>query len=91
MGKQGKEVVVIPCYHPGYLSKAGLPAAKATKLFFMVHQIAWFAMGAVLDILRKTRKSKSWTRKQMCDKVVARIADILQPEHVFGKAFALAK
>ncbi|KAH6633093.1 hypothetical protein C7974DRAFT_452279 [Boeremia exigua] len=91
LGKDGPVVVVFPCHHPGYLSRAGLPAAKATKLFFMVHQIIWFAMDVVLGVLEKTRKSKPWTREQFCDEIVNRVEAILDPAHDFGKAFAVAQ
>jgi hypothetical protein len=91
LGKDGDVFVAIPCHHPGYLSRAGLPAVKATRLFFLVHQIVWYGMDAVLRILETTGKSKSWTRRQFCDEIVARIQLILDPNHDFGKAFAIAQ
>jgi hypothetical protein len=38
-GNSDEDTVVILCYHPGYLSQAGLPSIKATILLFYGHQI----------------------------------------------------
>ena len=83
------EVIVIPCYHPGYLAQAGLPSVKATTLFFYVHQLVWFSMGVALDLLQDT--SRNWTRKELCGEIAVSLQKVLSTDHHFGRAFARVK
>jgi hypothetical protein len=89
LGYSDDDVVVIPCYHPGYLAQAGLPSLKATALFFYIHQIVWFGMGVALEALED--KSKAWTRKELCEEVVSQTQKILSVKHQFGQTFASIK
>jgi hypothetical protein len=86
---EDEEVVIIPCYHPGYLAQAGLPSVKATTLFFYVHQLVWFSMGMVLNLVQDT--SRDWTRKELCGEIVLSLQKVLSTDHDFGRAFARVK
>jgi hypothetical protein len=81
-GNSDEDTVVITCYHPGYLSQAGLPSIKATILFFNVHQIVWYGMHVALSYLQD--KSKKRSRKELCDQIMLSLHDVLSPEHKFG-------
>jgi hypothetical protein len=89
LGDSEDDVIVIPCYHPGYLSQAGLPSIKATTLFLYVHQIVWFSMGVALQQVQES--SQTWTRKGLCGEIMLRLQEVLASDHQFGRAFASVK
>lgn len=86
IGESDDNVVIIQSYHPGYLAQAGLPAEKATRLFFMIHQVVWFSMGVALHALRD--KNRQWNRNDLSFEVVEKVNEVLEPSHGFGKTFA---
>jgi hypothetical protein len=84
LGTDGDEVVVIPSYHPGFPAQAGgVVAPSAMKLFFLVQQIAWYAMHVALQC-----DAKSMSRGKSCKKIIAKITRILDTKHTFGEFFA---
>jgi hypothetical protein len=75
-------VVVIPSFHPGHIAYAGSLAPYLIELFFLVHQIAWFAIDVAMNC------DKSLPRNVICKKVLQEVESILKSEHDFGERFS---
>jgi hypothetical protein len=75
-------VVVIPSFHPGRIAYAGPLAPYLIEAFFLVHQIAWFAIDVAMNC------NKSLPQNAVCEKVLREVKRILKPEHDFGERFS---
>jgi hypothetical protein len=84
----GSEVVIIPCFHPGYLAHIGILREKAQALLLLTLAIGWHAADLAIAL---SQNGSHQTRKQMCVKISKDIKDKLQPTHSFGKIFEATK
>lgn len=84
----GKETVIIPCFHPGFLGHAGILKEKATRLLIMISGIAWKAVTSAIVI---HRENILLPRKDKCESIIKEVESKLDPSHKFGAAFARAK
>jgi hypothetical protein len=79
----GKEVILIPCFHPGRAGYAGILKSLITRLINMVSGLAWAAIGHAVKV---DQDSPTLSRKHKCEKILDLLNAQLDPTHPFGKA-----
>lgn len=84
----GTEVILIPCFHPGRVSHAGILGNLVTQLLTMVSGMSWAAMEHAITV---NRDHPSSTRKQKCRLILERLRAQLSPDHPFGRSLKQLK
>jgi hypothetical protein len=84
----GSEVVVIPCFHPGYLAHIGILREKAQALLLLTLAIGWHAADLAITL---SQSGSYRTRKETCVEITKEIKNKLESTHTFGKIFQATK
>ena len=82
------EAVVVPYFHPSYLSHMGILKSKAEGLLAMVLSVTWQATYLAVKF---ATSQPPLNRGQICRAVVAEMDARLQLSQPFGQRFAAAK
>ena len=82
------EAVVVPSFHPSYLSHIGILRNEAEGLLAMVLSVAWQTTYLAVKF---ATSQPPLNRGQICRAVVAEMDARLQLSHPFGQRFAAAK
>ena len=80
--------VLIPSFHPGFLSRSGMVKQKATRLFVLTAGVAWCAMSVALTIAQAGEPAD---REAFAKMIIAQIESQTGPKTAYGKALETAR
>ncbi|CAN9097540.1 unnamed protein product [Alternaria alternata] len=80
--------VLIPSFHPGYLSRSGMVKEKATRIFVLTSVVAWCAMSCALTI---AKEGEPVNREEYASMIIARVHSLTGPSTMFGQAMESAR